>query len=806
MKKLLFSFALLVSGFLASAQTEINVNPHLNTNNYAPITSVKYLINNAVVVQNQEAASNVANPANNRVDLIEINAKVSPTNNTPLQLVHFNFEGVQVSNVNLSNATTGVGVWEEGVQTVTTNNLPNFIKAVKKNVSNGNVRSKIYYDNPQNLPCNTLPPACTTPDFDLQFGFAFESTDYMAVGERWGNSTFKLRALDANGNQIGNTICFGCGGGGTHQKYDWNTGYAATYTPTQAMAFTVIPISLFGTNQPIYGLRIFNSVDQADVKFFGLSDNTFTNNPRNPNVSGISGKLFHDINGLTDNTVNGNLIHQLNGQTVYSHLVNSSGNVLEIKPIDATTGSYNFFDLAPGAYSVKISTIQGTVGSPAPAISLPGNWVSTGENIGTSAGNDGTANGIIVVNISGNASISNVNFGVQQTPNTGLFTAADQPNPGGTTSVAVDPTYFDASDADGQISSIRITSFPSNTTTLTIGSTQYTSANFPVNGVTVTTNANGEPTQSIQVDPIDGVVAVVISFKSIDNAGAESSSTGSVTLPFTQDILIDNFYPATGYGTLAYEDLWPARGDYDFNDAVIDYRFKVTTNSQNRVTHVQAQFVLRAFGAGYKNGFGFQFNSNTLSDAQLTATGSKLFDNLVTVKANGFEDNQNKPTIIVYDNTFRLMTHPGSGIGVNTDPAGSFVQPDTITIEIEFPINVYSYNDLNLANFNPFIFSNATRSREVHLPNMAPTALADNSLFGTVDDDSNVGGGRTYVTENNLPWAIHIVESFDYPKEKVVITDTHLRFAQWVMSGGTQFADWFKDLPGYRNSNNIYQD
>ncbi len=804
MKNQIFTYAFLASAWFVSAQTEINVNPHLNTNNYAPITSVKYQIGNSIVTQTQSATG--ANAGTSRVDLIEINAQVSPSDNTPLQLIHFNFEGVQINNVNLTNATTGVGVWQEGVNTLANNNLPNFINAVKDNVSNGNVRSKIWYDNPTNLPCNTLPPTCTTPDFDLQFGYAFESTDYIAVGERWGNSTFKLRALDANGNQIGNTICFGCGGGNAYQKYDWNTGYAATYQSTQAMAFSVIPMALFAANQPIFGLRIFNSVDQADVKFFGLSDNTFANNPVNPNVSGIRGNLFHDINGLTDNTVNGNNIHLLNGQQVYAHLVNTSGDVIMVKPIDATTGTYAFFDVSAGTYSVRISTTQGTVGNPAPAVVLPGNWVSTGENIGTSAGNDGTANGIISVVISNNTPIENVNFGVQQIPTTGLFTAADQPNPGGTTTVTVDPTYFEAADADGQVTDLRITTFPSNTTTLVVGSSSYTAANFPVGGVTVTTNANGEPTQTIEIDPIDGVVAVVISFKSIDNANMESTTTGSVTLPFTQDILIDNFYPATGYGTLAYEDLWPARGDYDFNDAVIDYRFKVTTNSQNKVTNVQAQFVLRAFGAGYRNGFGFQFNSNTLSDAQLTATGSKIFENLVTIKPNGFEDNQNKPTIIVYDNSFRLMQHPGAGIGVNTDPAGSYVQPDTITIEIAFPINVYTYNDLNFANFNPFIFSNATRSREVHLPNMAPTALADNTLFGTVDDDSNVGAGRTYVTENNLPWAINIVESFEYPKEKVVITDAHLKFAQWVLSGGTQYADWFRDLPGYRNNSNIYQD
>ena len=36
----------------------------------------------------------------------------------------------------------------------------------------------------------------------------------------------------------------------------------------------------------------------------------------------------------------------------------------------------------------------------------------------------------------------------------------------------------------------------------------------------------------------------------------------------------DNYSPAEGqFGTLAFEDLWPAKGDYDFNDIVIDYQY-----------------------------------------------------------------------------------------------------------------------------------------------------------------------------------------------------------------------------------------
>jgi hypothetical protein len=45
-----------------------------------------------------------------------------------------------------------------------------------------------------------------------------------------------------------------------------------------------------------------------------------------------------------------------------------------------------------------------------------------------------------------------------------------------------------------------------------------------------------------------------------------------------------------------------------------------------------------------------------------------LTENIITNDANGTEAGQTKPTIIVFDNAFIHMPHPGIGIGVNTTP------------------------------------------------------------------------------------------------------------------------------------------
>jgi hypothetical protein len=98
----------------------------------------------------------------------------------------------------------------------------------------------------------------------------------------------------------------------------------------------------------------------------------------------------------------------------------------------------------------------------------------------------------------------------------------------------VPPTLFGGvDDGGGIITNIRITTFPTNATSITINSITYTAATFPIGGVSVPTNTTGQPTQTITVDPIDGIGTVVISYVTVDNAGISSTTPGSVSIPFT---------------------------------------------------------------------------------------------------------------------------------------------------------------------------------------------------------------------------------------------------------------------------------
>ncbi|MFZ4399562.1 MAG: LruC domain-containing protein [Bacteroidales bacterium] len=271
----------------------------------------------------------------------------------------------------------------------------------------------------------------------------------------------------------------------------------------------------------------------------------------------------------------------------------------------------------------------------------------------------------------------------------------------------------------------------------------------------------------------------------------------------------NNYFPSkTQFGTLAFEDLWPSKGDYDFNDVVVDYRFNPVTNASNQVVNIQAKFVVKATGAGFLNGFGLQIPSipysavQSVSGTNLTETG--FINNL----SNGLEANQSKATVIVFDNAWKNFTNPSgsnpNGLsGINTVIGGRTGIPDTLNVNIAL-VQPIATATLGLPPYNPFIISNKHRGKEIHLADYPPTDLADQTLFGTSNDNSNPLTGRYYKTANNLPWAINIAEKFNYPVERSKIIDGYLKFGNWAQSSGIQFKDWYKTTSGYRNSVNIY--
>jgi hypothetical protein len=238
------------------------------------------------------------------------------------------------------------------------------------------------------------------------------------------------------------------------------------------------------------------------------------------NIGDISFTKTIPVSGTVYNDVNGNQL--LNGAepgiepvTLYVNTTDvATGKVVGVASINSDR-TYSFPTLASNSnITLTLSTVAGLLGNAVPAEAAVSGYANTTPlTISTSTVTSG---------------LSGQNFGLDRLPIPTDNSLNPQVNPGGNNSVSLPSTTFSATDPDGgTISSIRITTFPSNANSITINGIVYTVVNFPTGGISIPASVTGQPTWQIAVDPVDGIQNVLILYKATDNAGKKSSVTGT---------------------------------------------------------------------------------------------------------------------------------------------------------------------------------------------------------------------------------------------------------------------------------------
>ncbi len=245
-------------------------------------------------------------------------------------------------------------------------------------------------------------------------------------------------------------------------------------------------------------------------------------------------------------------------------------------------------------------------------------------------------------------------------------------------------------------------------------------------------------------------------------------------------------YPTQGQLIVAFEDLWPDMGDYDFNDLVLGVNQEFGLNANNEYTYIKTDLEVRGNGATINNVLAMQLD--WLESIGGTNTYTHVGDNnMQLVPSNGdmFIDG-NKVVIIngVLDGLSPYYQNNGIGVSASYQNFSFEVTMDPIsstTASLSPDFFIYDY-------FNP--------QKEIHLPGRPATANADMNLFGTGDDASIPTSDIWYVTDTNLPWGFEIIDhtgNYMHPLENISILNAYRYFGNWANSGGLSHMDWFLD-------------
>lgn len=313
---------------------------------------------------------------------------------------------------------------------------------------------------------------------------------------------------------------------------------------------------------------------------------------------------------------------------------------------------------------------------------------------------------------------------------------------------------------------------------------------------------------NVDVNALTGTTWARFRFSQQTNLEYYGGSTSGEVVDIQVDVLNDGatarYFPsASGYATLAYEDNWPYKADYDMNDAVLRYRITEILKD-GKVVKSTIDGRLVAVGADYLNGFAVRLPN--LAPSSVNTGNSYMKENGVFTSLN-MESGRSEAIFVVAENlTEKIATSCDfyrTQNGCKDDEQFAF----RIGISLDGEgVDTSAWTDMP---YDPFIFAtpghyhgpnlplHPGRSWEVHLADQAPTEAFDSAnLFetGLGVDDSSPSEGKYFKTAENHPWALMITSTaeWEWPQERVDIVTAYPQFKTFAESGGEDATTWFQ--------------
>ena len=223
-----------------------------------------------------------------------------------------------------------------------------------------------------------------------------------------------------------------------------------------------------------------------------------------------------------------------------------------------------------------------------------------------------------------------------------------------------------------------------------------------------------------------------------------------------------------------FEDLWPAKGDFDFNDFILKSNFTWIRGNDNYITEItgfcEAQWDDSEFGMGFE-----------IFEAR---GGYLIYLDDVIEEIEGAEESE------LIDNGFVVFTE--------TKVAGKATKNFTVKIK-----------NHSLTNFVciPYLFRTENENHQIRPFGTPPTKTQKMDMFHSKDDASPrnwnwmrgerfkyplAGDDAFYRTAEGHPWGVQFISKNFVPcAEMQSVITSYPKFKDWAESGGIAEKDWY---------------
>ena len=228
-------------------------------------------------------------------------------------------------------------------------------------------------------------------------------------------------------------------------------------------------------------------------------------------------------------------------------------------------------------------------------------------------------------------------------------------------------------------------------------------------------------------------------------------------------------------GVYAFEDLWPNKGDYDLNDAIVNAKHEKEFNDKGKI--IKETFYLTTYQ-----------NYVELTNGLALTLNTKKEPSSIAMKKVASGSTEAEEVSFTKDGNVYYLTEDFNG-----ELGTTYILELTYTNPLE--------SSADLASIQPFIYrSEGNQNWEVHIPMEVPTTKMNTSYFGKGDDRSNPADGSYFVRQGNYPFGFYLknadISAFEETilkreNESISIDKFFPGFLDWSISGGTTNQDWY---------------
>lgn len=223
-----------------------------------------------------------------------------------------------------------------------------------------------------------------------------------------------------------------------------------------------------------------------------------------------------------------------------------------------------------------------------------------------------------------------------------------------------------------------------------------------------------------------------------------------------------------GWSTLAFEDLYPRKGDGDYNDMVVKYHVEENYNPQGELETVSLKFEPLARGAGYVHSLNLSLDGELDSSRNITTVTNEAFagDALISVTyttpgndGRTFYNLDKSEDISLFKNTLASLER-----FANVYEGAEWVDPKfTAQVDITLAnpeLNLYADRGADaLLWYRPFLSVKNTK-QDIDLAVINPND-------GMIDANGN-------------PFGLMVPVTWEWPLERVSINDAYPHFGEYT--------------------------